>query len=101
MSCEFQMLYVSTFFVYCLFLLIPRPPRSTLFPYTTLFRSRVNDVDRARHAEVRAALVVKSVRRVQRNAERDVAALHAVAGDARVERAGRAAGHRLNAEGMA
>src|SRR5438552_18873938 len=23
------------------FLLIPRPPRSTLFPYTTLFRSRL------------------------------------------------------------
>src|SRR5438477_13059397 len=23
----------------CLFLRIPRPPRSTLFPYTTLFRS--------------------------------------------------------------
>src|SRR5438874_12642201 len=27
--------YVSFFF----FLMIPRPPRSTLFPYTTLFRS--------------------------------------------------------------
>ena len=25
--------------MYCLFLTIPRPPRSTLFPYTTLFRS--------------------------------------------------------------
>src|SRR5207248_11279724 len=24
----------------CLFLMIPPPPRSTLFPYTTLFRSR-------------------------------------------------------------
>src|SRR5438045_9190247 len=24
------------------FLMIPRPPRSTLFPYTTLFRSRRN-----------------------------------------------------------
>src|SRR3712207_9332464 len=24
---------------YCLFLMIRRPPRSTLFPYTTLFRS--------------------------------------------------------------
>src|SRR5207244_12812837 len=24
----------------CFFLMIPRPPRSTLFPYTTLFRSR-------------------------------------------------------------
>src|SRR3712207_8099567 len=26
--------------------MIRRPPRSTLFPYTTLFRSRVGDVDR-------------------------------------------------------
>src|SRR5439155_24064661 len=26
--------------ILCLFLIIPRPPRSTLFPYTTLFRSR-------------------------------------------------------------
>src|SRR5205823_13671855 len=25
------------------FLMIPRPPRSTLFPYTTLFRSRVGE----------------------------------------------------------
>src|SRR5207253_9436227 len=29
-------LYLFIFF----FLMIPRPPRSTLFPYTTLFRSR-------------------------------------------------------------
>src|SRR2546427_6130839 len=27
--------------------MIRRPPRSTLFPYTTLFRSIVNDADRA------------------------------------------------------
>src|SRR5205823_14717207 len=27
---------------YAFFLLVPRPPRSTLFPYTTLFRSRRN-----------------------------------------------------------
>src|SRR3712207_9102874 len=27
--------------VLCFFLMIRRPPRSTLFPYTTLFRSRV------------------------------------------------------------
>src|SRR3712207_8821675 len=26
---------------YCVFLMIRRPPRSTLFPYTTLFRSAV------------------------------------------------------------
>src|SRR3712207_9541793 len=29
------------------FLMIRRPPRSTLFPYTTLFRSRVEQQDRA------------------------------------------------------
>src|SRR5437016_12557139 len=26
------------------FLMIRRPPRSTLFPYTTLFRSQINDL---------------------------------------------------------
>src|SRR2546430_9635975 len=31
------------------FLMIRRPPRSTLFPYTTLFRSR--SIDRMRHLE--------------------------------------------------
>src|SRR5207244_10614431 len=30
-----------TYFSYLIFLLSPRPPRSTLFPYTTLFRSAV------------------------------------------------------------
>src|SRR5476651_2843598 len=29
-------------FVLFFFLMIRRPPRSTLFPYTTLFRSRIN-----------------------------------------------------------
>src|SRR2546423_15282039 len=33
------------------FLIIRRPPRSTLFPYTTLFRSRLVDVDSARLAQ--------------------------------------------------
>src|SRR2546427_8584871 len=32
---EFSLLYLFSFF----FLMIRRPPRSTLFPYTTLFRS--------------------------------------------------------------
>src|SRR3989442_12112434 len=32
--------------------MIRRPPRSTLFPYTTLFRSREQDVDAAARAEV-------------------------------------------------
>src|SRR3989442_4824701 len=46
------------------FLMIRRPPRSTLFPYTTLFRSLpeceiayVCDPDRDRAAELAAALV--------------------------------------------
>src|SRR6202008_170129 len=46
LSLSVQIIYVlplrhSTYF----FLMIRRPPRSTLFPYTTLFRSR--DADRA------------------------------------------------------
>src|SRR5438552_5367164 len=35
------MVDVQLFFLSFFFLLIPRPPRSTLFPYTTLFRSCV------------------------------------------------------------
>src|SRR5216684_3676646 len=31
--------HVAYFFLYFFFLMIRRPPRSTLFPYTTLFRS--------------------------------------------------------------
>src|SRR4029078_13743803 len=34
----------------CFFLIIRRPPRSTLFPYTTLFRSRRDDGGEARGA---------------------------------------------------
>src|SRR5258706_509213 len=35
----FLNLFTDTFFVFFFFLMIRRPPRSTLFPYTTLFRS--------------------------------------------------------------
>src|SRR5207237_2531650 len=35
--------FLCLFFV---FLMLPPPPRSTLFPYTTLFRSRVADSQR-------------------------------------------------------
>src|SRR2546427_7975346 len=44
--------------------MIRRPPRSTLFPYTTLFRSRVAAVDRRLHAAVadaRGTLVERAV----------------------------------------
>src|SRR5205809_5404517 len=35
-------------FYFFFFLRIRRPPRSTLFPYTTLFRSQLERVDRVR-----------------------------------------------------
>src|SRR5215217_9001279 len=37
---------MNTFFFFFFFLMIRRPPRSTLFPYTTLFRSRRPASDR-------------------------------------------------------
>src|SRR2546422_4104173 len=44
-------------FSFFFFLMIRRPPRSTLFPYTTLFRSwAVNQLARRHHDEVRALL---------------------------------------------
>src|SRR5215211_8995540 len=39
MCCEYNASEVCFFFCLFFFLMIRRPPRSTLFPYTTLFRS--------------------------------------------------------------
>src|SRR5690349_24799481 len=36
------------------FLMIRRPPRSTLFPYTTLFRSRLDEIHHVLHGRERA-----------------------------------------------
>src|SRR5215813_14636793 len=36
---NFIFIFLRFFFFYFFFLMIRRPPRSTLFPYTTLFRS--------------------------------------------------------------
>src|SRR5712672_4088749 len=36
---SYILLFVLSFFSFFFFLMIRRPPRSTLFPYTTLFRS--------------------------------------------------------------
>src|SRR2546430_13367209 len=41
--------------------MIRRPPRSTLFPYTTLFRSRESDVIAALAAEINQSLDVDRV----------------------------------------
>src|SRR2546430_15111595 len=35
------------FFIFFFFLMIRRPPRSTLFPYTTLFRSVLKELEQA------------------------------------------------------
>src|SRR2546430_6441575 len=40
----------SSFLFFFFFLMIRRPPRSTLFPYTTLFRSRFQTVEENRFA---------------------------------------------------
>src|SRR2546427_7589063 len=41
------MMYTALFFMFLFFfLMIRRPPRSTLFPYTTLFRSNPNSAGR-------------------------------------------------------
>src|SRR3712207_8079411 len=42
------MLAISAIVVVVLFLMIRRPPRSTLFPYTTLFRSIIVDTPHPR-----------------------------------------------------
>src|SRR3712207_9295952 len=42
------------------FLMIRRPPRSTLFPYTTLFRSRVRQLYAQESAGLLEALIVLS-----------------------------------------
>src|SRR5256885_7081099 len=47
----------NRFFCCFFFLMIRRPPRSTLFPYTTLFRSVANITDVARRAGVSTATV--------------------------------------------
>src|SRR5438034_5114552 len=51
MSCTFDLLFFSCYFftvLFFFFLMIRRPPRSTLFPYTTLFRSGADRISRRR-----------------------------------------------------
>src|SRR5713101_8500584 len=50
--CLYVLILVCSHFFF--FLMIRRPPRSTLFPYTTLFRSLVRTQDQ-RHGDVGAA----------------------------------------------
>src|SRR2546426_9369956 len=48
--------------------MIRRPPRSTLFPYTTLFRSIIKDADPAEYR--RLPLLVQGVRKAETGLER-------------------------------
>src|SRR2546430_13650570 len=59
-------------FVFFFFLMIRRPPRSTLFPYTTLFRSQGHGLVRNRLDEVGAPvpLVARRVDAVERALKR-------------------------------
>src|SRR2546430_6434071 len=50
--------------------MIRRPPRSTLFPYTTLFRSVVEDRVGGQRAEERAAHRVDRAGRAERRSDR-------------------------------
>src|SRR5437016_9259420 len=70
-------LYILSFSVFFFFLMIRRPPRSTLFPYTTLFRSmRSNlwasgyDVDGTDQTSL--GKECRSEERFSRNAETDL-----------------------------
>src|SRR2546423_15660859 len=56
-SILYSFVYLSFFFFF-FFLMIRRPPRSTLFPYTTLFRSRCSSPPRstARSGSSRASI---------------------------------------------
>src|SRR5437588_10938886 len=51
-------LHFSRIFFLFFFLMIRRPPRSTLFPYTTLFRSLT--IERSRHRVEHAQVVAPS-----------------------------------------
>src|SRR3712207_8581703 len=51
--------------LYIFFLMIRRPPRSTLFPYTTLFRSEVADRAAHRLVGVREGEGARAVGRLQ------------------------------------
>src|SRR5689334_24995075 len=43
-SCFIPIYFLFVFLFFFFFLMIPRPPRSTLFPYTTLFRSILQEL---------------------------------------------------------
>src|SRR5438034_9837409 len=67
--------FLFLFFLFFFFLMIRRPPRSTLFPYTTLFRSLMSDLRRdwvlTRPTPLTAEAMVEIDRNVQNLKRRD------------------------------
>src|SRR2546421_31136 len=59
---RFMLSTPSRFFLLFFFLMIRRPPRSTLFPYTTLFRSGLRASERARHLSLLDAKTIEALR---------------------------------------
>src|SRR5689334_25440970 len=55
----FSSSYISLSFLFFFFLMIRRPPRSTLFPYTTLFRSASAEERRIESLKERDAATVR------------------------------------------
>src|SRR3712207_9364030 len=53
----------AAYVFYFFFLMIRRPPRSTLFPYTTLFRSRINSIGRIKDPRPALELLLTNDRR--------------------------------------
>src|SRR5690348_17714744 len=65
-ACSRCCLFCPSCILFFFFLMIRRPPRSTLFPYTTLFRSRATPRTRGRGSARRGA---SSRRRARRSEE--------------------------------
>src|SRR5256885_6134673 len=57
-------------FLFFFFLMIRRPPRSTLFPYTTLFRSLRDAQARSRAEPVRGGCVIMAVIKLKPTTDR-------------------------------
>src|SRR5256885_13650523 len=61
--------YILLFFFFFFFLMIRRPPRSTLFPYTTLFRSDGQGAARAQRGCRLRKLRMRCVRSEEHTSE--------------------------------
>src|SRR5437660_11428995 len=69
----FSSVLLTFYFILFFFLMIRRPPRSTLFPYTTLFRSDTwNNFWKDGKADGIGSTVFRSEERFSRNAETDL-----------------------------